>query len=314
VEPRGRQLRRRLVGLAHQPRRLAIGPEAGPAARRVGDNVGAGTAQAGHLLGKLEHRFDATLSSEGQPELERGGVHLRRQPELERHCAELFGGEPEMEVEAWQQAFVLVEIGLDLAGIYARVRVVVVRVDGREHRLGDQVQYRQEQVDLVGQDDMVRHPLYLQKLPHRHSSLPHSRMPRQTDKRSVELSSLAVRPQVGNTSRRSGYGGPSALIDDKGCPQARAQHAARPRLRLQGRAAPRPQPTAGRRPSAGEPAQEIERLGQHVMLGHGFQARDIEVAEQPLQRGAAFPAHAAPRGNALPIVLVSKTIMPPCFM
>jgi len=56
-------------------------------------------------------------------------------------------------------------------------------------------------------------------------------------------------------------------------------------------------------PAPGEPAQEVERLGQHVMLGHGFQARDIEVAEQALQRGAAFPAHAAPRGNALPIVL-----------
>src|SRR5215467_15399378 len=36
-------------------------------------------------------------------------------------------------------------------------------------------------------------------------------------------------------------------------------------------------------PAARERTQQVERLGEHVMLWDWFQARDIQIAEQPLQ-------------------------------
>ena len=56
-------------------------------------------------------------------------------------------------------------------------------------------------------------------------------------------------------------------------------------------------------PAAREAAQQVERLGQHVVLGHRLQARNVEVAEQPLQRRAALAAHREAGRHALAVVL-----------
>src|SRR5262245_14897629 len=56
-------------------------------------------------------------------------------------------------------------------------------------------------------------------------------------------------------------------------------------------------------PAAREGAQQVERLGQHVMLWHGLQARDVQIAEQTLQRRATLAAEGEARRHALAIIL-----------
>src|SRR5215831_14642253 len=56
-------------------------------------------------------------------------------------------------------------------------------------------------------------------------------------------------------------------------------------------------------PAAGERAQQIERLRQHVMFWDRLQTRDIEVAEQPLHRRAALAAQREASRHGLAVVL-----------
>ena len=66
-------------------------------------------------------------------------------------------------------------------------------------------------------------------------------------------------------------------------------------------------------PAAGERFQQVERLGQHMRLGHRLKARHVEAGQQALQRGAVLAGECQPHWRALAVIAGVEHDQPALF-